>query len=590
MDKPMDFDDSKTNDVFADLEATLDEVAEANPRIAEDSESSKASNDLKALLEASLAVNSSLVADDVLNIVMQKAIELMAAERGLIMLLDNDGELQVRTYHNIKPEEIAGVEFRISSSITNQVVTTGKSIYTSDALADDRYSTQASVLELHLRSIMCVPIKIKERTIGVIYVDNSNRAKMFLKSDLYQFELYAQMVANALHNADLYDTLLRLKQYNESVINLSPVGTVVIDATGKLATINPVALEILDINRADVIALSEDDQASNFLNSVPESERPRWKHMIDEVLSTGDDYAEPRFFHNTGYVEKVLSVKIHPISALPNGRDGLILALEDITEKVVMEKYVILSEKLAAKGEMAASIAHELNNYLALATTNAELLGLNIDRENFDKAKFNAKMIVDNIFKIKRFVDSLMDFAKPEPEYISYDMKHLIEDLLFSLRVQPRFKRTHFTIDLGHDIPNLEMDVGQIQQVLMNLLNNAADAIEERAIKEESEGSTGLKREIGIKAYYTKKDEKIIIEVSDNGIGMTQETLDRIFTLHFTTKKAGHGLGLANCRKIVENHHGEVIAESSYGQGTCFKMVLPRFQPKKDGRAPTPRP
>ncbi|GAF99117.1 unnamed protein product, partial [marine sediment metagenome] len=215
-------------------------------------------------------------------------------------------------------------------------------------------------------------------------------------------------------------------------------------------------------------------------------------------------------------------------------------AVEDITEKVLMEKYVILSEKLVAKGEMAAAVAHELNNYLAIASNNAELMALNIERGNYDKVVFNSKSITENILKIKRFVDNLMDFSKPKSEFISYDMKHLIDDLLFSLRIQPRFKRIHFTIDLGPEIPNLEMDVGFIQQVLMNLLNNAADTIEEKAIKEEAEGKE-FKREITVTASYDKDNEKVTVEITDNGLGISKAILPKIFAMHFTTKKGGQG-------------------------------------------------
>lgn len=573
--------DQKPMDIFADLEATLEEVAEANPRIeGEQPDSAKTMADLKALLEVSLAINSSLVLDDTLQIVMHKAVELMQAEHGLIMLLDDKGELQVRSAFNLRKEEIVREDFKISSSITSQVASTGKSIYTSDALADERYANKQSVVELHLRSIMCVPIKAKEKVIGVIYLDNSNQAKMFLKSDLYLFELYAQMVSNALHNANIYNSLLSLKRYNESVISKSPVGTVVIDAKGRLATINSVALEIFDLNRDSVNLIGGPHEPSLFLDFLPKNERLRWKSMINTALTTRQDFSNPRYFHNTGYVEKALSIKISPISHLLNGDDGLIMAVEDITEKVIMEKYVILSEKLVAKGEMAAAIAHELNNYLAIASNNAELMALNIERNKYDKIAFNSRSITENIHKIKRFVDNLMDFSKPESEFISYDMKHLIEDLLFSLRVQPRFKRTHFTIDLGQEIPNLEMDVGLIQQVLMNLLNNAADAIEEKAVKEEVEDGE-FKRDIGITAAYDKGNDKVIIEITDNGIGMPEETLAKIFTLHFTTKKGGHGLGLSNCKKIVEQHHGELTARSTPGQGSTFTVILPCSQPKK---------
>ncbi len=472
-------------------------------------------------------------------------------------------------------------EQKISSSIASQVVSEGKSIYTSDALSDERYSSKQSVVELHLRSIMCVPLKVKEKTVGVIYLDNSSHSKMFLKSDLYVFEFYAQMVSTALHNAKIYNNLLGMERYNDSVIKKSPVGIIVIDSRFRIATINAAALEIFELNKNDVTVMRDSKEPTNFIDILPKKEQPRWKYMIDTTLSTQEDFSNDRFFHNTGYVEKVLSMKVSPISDLTNGNNGLIMTIEDITDKVLLEKYVILSEKLVAKGEMAASIAHELNNYLAIASNNAELLSLNVERQKYDKIKFNCKSIVDNIFKIKRFVDNLMDFSKPQTEFISYDIKHLIEDLLFSLRIQPRFKRVHFTIDLGHNIDNLEMDVGLVQQVFMNILNNAADAIEEKAIKYQAEDKE-FKREISIAASSDKQKGNVTIEIADNGIGMTDETLNKIFTKHFTTKKSGHGLGLANCRKIIEQHNGELIAHSEYGEGTSFKIILPRLQPNSD--------
>lgn len=568
-------------DVLADLEATLNEVARTNPRIdTSQNDSTGRSADLKAIMEVSLAVNSSLVLDDILQIVMTKAIELMQAERGLIMLLDDQGELQVRSAYNLCKEQMMEEDFKISSSITSKVASTGKSVYTSDALSDERFSSQQSVLELHLRSIMSVPLKVKNEVIGVIYLDNSNQSKMFLKSDLYLFELYAQMVSNALHNAKLYQSLLIHKRYNESVIKTAPFGTIVIDADGCFVTINSVGLEIFDFNRDNIVTQHESNEPTQFVNVLIESERSKWQHMINSAMTTKEEFSDPRYFHNTGYFEKALSIKILPISHLPNGGDGVIIAVEDITEKVLMEKYVILSEKLVAKGEMAASIAHELNNYLAITSNNAELMCVNIDRNKMEKVKFNAQAITENVHKIKRFVDNLMDFSKPESEYIIYDLKHLIEDLLFSLRVQPRFKRIHFSIELDPVMPNVEIDVGLIQQVLMNLLNNAADAIEERIVQMEDE-TTKFKREISIETEYDTFREKAIVKITDNGRGMTDDTLQKIFNLHFTTKKGGHGLGLANCKKIVEQHNGDLHCDSHFGKGTTFRIILPRLQPKK---------
>jgi signal transduction histidine kinase len=174
-----------------------------------------------------------------------------------------------------------------------------------------------------------------------------------------------------------------------------------------------------------------------------------------------------------------------------------------------------------------------------------------------------------------------MDFSKPEPEYISYDLRHLIDDLLFSLRIHQRFKLAQFTVDLEDELPNVECDVGQIQQVLMNLLNNAADAIDQKAEEFASSGQE-MERRIGISAAYESDREQVVVEISDNGIGMSEETQEKIFSLHFTTKKGGHGLGLYNCQKIVESHGGQLKVSSVLSEGTRFTMVLPRFQPETD--------
>lgn len=574
----VDTSESPATNLIADLEATLDQVAESNPRLADEpTELNTRQSDLRALLEVSMAVNSSLVLDDVLQLVMMKAIELMQAERGLIMLLDNAGDLQVRAVYNLCREDMVQDEFKISTSIARQVARSGRSVYSSDAQNDDRYAQQQSVIELHLRSIMCVPIKIKDRTFGVIYLDNSSEARMFLKSDLYLFELYAQMVANALHNADVYDQVLRLEEYNDSVVSNSPVGIVVVDDHGRVMTINPAALEIFDLDKDKIQDLKGGRERTMFLDTLPDSEKQRWQTMINMVLTTAHEVSEPRFYHHTGYLEKVLSLRISPLNNLPDGRDGLIMAIEDITEKVTMEQYVILSEKLVARGEMAASVAHELNNYLSIIANNAELMSVNIEREKYDKVRFNAKSITDNIFKIKKFVDNLMDFSKPEPEYISYDIKHLIDDLLFSLQIQPRFKLVHFTIDLADEIPPVEMDVGQIQQVLLNLLNNSSDAIEDRAVQEAADPAD-FKREIEIKAWFDRGQDVLSVGVTDNGIGMSPETQKKIFNLHFTTKKGGHGLGLYNCKAIMEQHGGNLAVTSETGRGTTFTVTLPRMQ------------
>jgi signal transduction histidine kinase len=571
---------SDTENVLAEMEAALDDIASDNPQVEVDSpQNGKTSENLRAVLEVSLAVNSTLVTEEILKVVMAKAIELLSAERGFIMLLDDRGELQFKSAHNIARETMTEEDFKISTSISREVAETGKAVYTSDALSDSRFSNQQSVVELHLRSIMCVPLKIQNSVIGLIYLDNSSEAKLFLKSDLYLFELFAAQAAQAIHNASLYDSMLDLKRFNEKVVNNSPVGVVVIDANRRLVSINDAALSVLDKNRDDIRLLTDDDKPSEYLELIPASEKSKWQHMIDSTLKSGKALEDPRYFHNTGYAEKVLSVKISPISKIPTGGDGLILIMEDITEIIIMEKYVILSEKLVARGEMAASIAHELNNYLAIIANNAELLAYNIDSEKYDKLKNNSRQIIDTITRMKRFTDGLMDFSKLETETIKYEARHLIEELMFTVRSQARFKDVELSLDIEKGLPDFEIDVGQIQQVILNLLINAADALEERRKKEAADGHEDFIKKIKIKAHYDKEESRLKIMVIDNGPGIPVEHQSKIFQLHFTTKDSGHGIGLANCKKIIANHNGDIIFESTPGRGTTFTIALPERQP-----------
>jgi len=570
----------ETGSILLEMERILDDTRKIAPRLAKEPQEGQTSNsDLRMLLDIALAINATGHLEDTLQKVMKYAIDLLGAERGFIMLLDDFGQLQFKTAYNLRQEDLHGEEFRISNSIATQVARGGRSIFTSDAQIDERFAKHASVQELHLRSVMCVPLKLKNTVIGVIYLDNSRLAKHFLKSDLFIFQLLAGLASSAIHNATLYDHLLDLKAFTEKVVNRSPVGILVIDGKYQLVSINDAALEIFDRNKREIRLVTDAEAPTQFFDMAPQGESQKWRQMIDIAFTSRQPFEDSRYFHNTGYVEKALTVKLSPISKLPLGGDGLIIIVEDITEKVIMEKYVILSEKLVARGEMAASIGHEMNNYLTIIGNNAELMNRNLASGKTDKVEFNAKQISEGILKMKRFTDGLMDFSKLDGDFIVYDFKHLIEDLLFSLRAQSRFKEILFTVDMAAGIPQVMMDVGQIQQIFLNLFNNAADILEDRQAQEkakaEREGRPSeYEKRIGVTARML--DEKtIIVEVSDNALGVDPDTLTKLFQPHFTTKKTGHGLGLSNCRKIAQRHDGALSVRSTVGEGTVFILTLP---------------
>lgn len=575
-----DIDDEEVLRALGEFDRILEQIAESRlPADAATSTGQDHLSSLRGLLQAALAVNSSLRLDRVSQSIMRQAVDLMKAERGLVMLIDDDGELEIHSSYNLSGDKLDKDEYRLSRSITAQVAAKGEPVYCSDAMSDKRYSQRASVRELHLRSIVCVPIRDRSDVTGVIYLDNSSNSRMFLRSDLYLLELFAMMVGTALRNARAFTVMRRLRSFSESILEQLPIGALVVDEQTRLVAVNRVALQIMDWNRDEIQTVEEAEDADSFIGLLPPSERPRWRHMLTTSLTSSSEYADPRFYHNTGYLEKVLSLKITPVEWLPTNRPGIIVSLEDITDKVLMEKYFIVSEKLAAKGEMAASIAHELNNNLAVIANNAELIGQNLGRQQWDKVRYNANTIQGTVDKVKQFVHNLIDFSRPDPDFISYDIRHLIEDLLFSLRTQPRFKSIRFNLDCAQTLPNAEIDVSQIQQLLYHLLTNAAEATKERAIVEQEMGND-YEAEISIETVYDESPERIALTVSDNGIGIAPEIVDKIFNLHFTTKRGCHGAGLHSCQRTVKLHRGVIDVDSQPGQGTSFVISLPRLRPR----------
>jgi len=572
----------KLDDILTEMESIFDKVKSAQPRLESEKDTPPSEDsarvrrdDLEALLDISKAINSTLVLDDILQMVMRRAIKLLRAERGFLMLLDNEGNLQFRTAYNICKDSLSKEDFRISMSIATSVAKTGKSIYTSDAQHDERYSRQKSILELDLKSIMCVPLKSKEKIIGILYLDNSSKSNIFLQSDLYLFELFAGQAAIAIENAKLYGNLLSMKIYNENVVNKTPIGIVVVDNNLKMTIANNASQEIFKRAGWEREHTEFSFKDLSLLDVVPPEEKNRWKKICYQVLYTGEAFEEAKSYHKFESEEVALSLKISPLNSHDNRIMGLIMVIEDITDKVISERYRVLSEKLVAKGEMAASIGHELNNYLTIILNNAELLPLNLKKGNLDKVEKNTVAIQESVQNMKRFTDGLMDFSKLETQMTDYYLRTVIQELVFSLRPQKQFSFVKFVTRFDPELPPFPMDVGQIKQVFLNLFNNAAEAINTLP---QPQGT------ITITTSYLEKQKTAEVKIKDTGPGMPKEVLEKIFEPHFTTKEGGHGFGLFTCERVIRNHNGKISVESTLRQGTAFTITLPVGKSDRSGK------
>jgi two-component system NtrC family sensor kinase len=295
------------------------------------------------------------------------------------------------------------------------------------------------------------------------------------------------------------------------------------------------------------------------------------RREFDEVLATG----QMQQFHMESRASGEL--RTYRISKIPMRAHGeevthVITIGEDITEwKAALERSA-QAEKLAAIGQLAAGVMHEINNPLATIAACAETMALGVDDPSGGvetPAGYGEylKIIDHEVHRCKRIIDGLLDFSRPKPvERGPVDLNAVVKQTLFLLKHHTRFKRTTVNAELDASIgAEVTGDPDQLTQVIMALLLNAMDAIG-------TDGAITLR---------TVRDDTqpgmVRVEVQDEGHGIPREDLTKIFEPFYTTKAPGKGtgLGLSICYGIISDHGGRIEVDSTVGEGTTFRIVLP---------------
>lgn len=293
-----------------------------------------------------------------------------------------------------------------------------------------------------------------------------------------------------------------------------------------------------------------------------------------EVLVTGQDMLVPaRRVIGAGGREYWIETIKRPFS-LHDGTSAYTLGVgTDVTERRALETererlqaQVAHSEKLAALGELVAGVAHEINNPLAAILGNAELLGMHPDPQ----VREDADAILRMSQRANRIVRSLLTFARTREGERRYEaLNPLVEDTLEMAAYKLRKANVGLAQHLQEPAPVVSVDANEIQQVILNLVNNAEHALRHNEGPKTVTIQTGTQEQDGV-SWAT-------VSVTDNGCGMPEEVRSRIFDPFFTTKGVGEGtgLGLSICHGIAEAHGGTLTVESAVGVGTTFTLALP---------------
>lgn len=233
------------------------------------------------------------------------------------------------------------------------------------------------------------------------------------------------------------------------------------------------------------------------------------------------------------------------------------------------QEQMIHSERMAAKGEMAAEVGHELRNQLSAISGQAQMLLRDAAKGTFDNVERRAQMVLEQSRRMEGLSKGLMDFSRAELTIERVDVNALIQKSIEFVRTQNRFDGVEWDLKLAEPMPELRADPGQLQQVLLNLFLNAADAMNEKP---------PARKAIAVTTALDERSRTVQVRVSDNGPGIPASIERRIFEPHFTTKANGHGFGLSTSYRIVTNHGGAMSVSSPAGQGAVFTVSLPQSQ------------
>ena len=303
---------------------------------------------LLALADIGQVINSSLELNEVLQIVMDTIVRLTGAERGFLMLKDEDGELKIRTARNWEQESLESDEFAISSTIVNRVTSDGEPVLTTNAQEDPRFGGQESIVAYNLRSILCVPLKVKDDLTGVIYADNRVRTGLFAESERDLLMAFANQAAVALENARLFesvkDTLeevTELKNLMDNVFSSIASGVLTADVDDTITLINTAAEMILGQESDDLVGYKFETKMPIVAQELSEHIKAVLKS--DEAI-IGLDLTPT--LEKRGEID--LRFNLSPLKDHAQATQGVAIVLDDMTESNKLKAQRRLFEKMVS--------------------------------------------------------------------------------------------------------------------------------------------------------------------------------------------------------------------------------------------------
>lgn len=420
-----------------------------------------------------------------------------------------------------------------------------------------------------LRSLLGVLLLAGQRQVGILSV-GSDAEDLYDVEDARLLQVVGAQVSTAIENARLFQEVLSGRQ------------TILQSRNTLLALFNGILEGIYIVDRGSAILAINRTQASwagrevgDLIGAPAASAFPKSEYalaLVDETFRTGvpASHTERQRVDDARSTEwaiqtyPVFSSDPDEVADEPSPVDRVVVVVRDVTEQRMLEASLSRSEKLASVGRLAAGIAHEINNPMTVISANAQILREEISAEH---PYFGSIELIDRAAeRASRIVRNLLDFSRVEQfDFQQIDVNHSLHEAVLMVAAQVRQAGGRIVADLAPDLPPIWASPDHLHVVWLNLLLNARDAIAE------------TEREGLIQVASFQRGEDVVVSVSDNGVGIPDYRLDRIYDPFFTTKDPGKGtgLGLFTCYRTIHRHGGTIVVDSEDGLGTRFDVILP---------------
>ncbi|WML28609.1 histidine kinase dimerization/phospho-acceptor domain-containing protein [Neobacillus sp. OS1-32] len=531
---------SSKRNYYTELKKTVNELQKKNIQ-------------LEIINEVMKSFNVEMTIDEMLKNVLEKLKTIFPIER-ISLSLTIGKELILSNVYPVELFHIApGSPIPKKQSLYWHVLRTGRPYFylTGSGQGDKRWYEEDSFEKMGLVSNLLFPLTRKGKVSGILALGSQEKIENY-PPDISFFQQLSDQLAVCMENTRLFQEVLNTKKLWEETFQAVSDAIFIVDLEGNILQANDAAHNCFLKKRG---AARQNIQSLLF----PQEERLFKETILTKSTSTGELLIG----------KKVFEWNCYPIFDEVNTLYASIIYLKDVTAKRRIETQLLQSGKLAAIGEMAAGVAHELNNPLTAIMGNSQLLLRKLEMDPSHK-----KLLAD-IYECgkrsKNIIQNLLTFSRQE-EYLfeKCSVNEAITQVLGLIGNQLQKQAIQIETDLDDSLPLIEGSSQQISQIILNLLLNAKDALEEAHQKD---------RKIILRTCKQTIDGSnvLVLAVEDNGSGIEEAVISEIFHPFYTTKNAskGYGLGLSVSLGIAEAHGGTLQAESIPGKGSVFKLILP---------------